>query len=150
MKISINLKTEYLSSFHVIRCLCEKISYKPHEQFEKEDFRLIYPICMDIKKMDKRSLTEAQDYKNQLRFYTIDRVERQLYSLLRSIRNFIGENLEIYIYNVNALDPGSARFLKILTNKNFGEVSYYGHQSHLPFFNDPIENTLQLELKKLN
>ncbi|MBW8350581.1 tetratricopeptide repeat protein [Bacillus sp. IITD106] len=105
---------------------------------------------MDIKKMDKRSLTEAQDYKNQLRFYTIDRVERQLYSLLRSIRNFIGENLEIYIYNVNALDPGSARFLKILTNKNFGEVSYYGHQSHLPFFNDPIENTLQLELKKLN
>lgn len=150
MKISINLKTNYLSSFHVVRCLCEQINYQPQEQFEKEDFRLVYPLLMDIKNFEKRSLTEAQDYKNQLRFYTIERVDRQLYSLLRSIHKFIGENFEIEIYNVNALDPGSARFLKLLASKKLGDVTYYGNISQLPYYNDPIENTVKFELRKLN
>ncbi|MGN7313405.1 tetratricopeptide repeat protein [Alkalicoccobacillus gibsonii] len=150
MKIYIKPLQDPIVAFHLVRVLISVINFQPKTALEKECVRLIDPLSeLNFEADDYRSLTETQDYKSQLRFYTLDRVKRTLNSLVKAISEHLmreNEAITLIVCSKNKLDVGSSLFIDLFLANNVGNVLFKNEADE----NFPNMNNDQLEHKIKN
>lgn len=142
MNVEIGVNGENLSNFHAARLICNELNYKPFHLYEQESYRLLHPINFQVANKH-RSLTEAQNYQKQLRFYTLDRIKRVLNTLVFSIKNRVKDKLKITICHSKELDAGSKLFIDALVKNGAGTVEYRANPSSISASADIIEETVK-------
>lgn len=116
-----------ISSFQIPRQILNNLNISPLTIDEKEALKLVNPF-IDFKESEKshRNLTDSQDYKSQLSFFTLERIKRNLNTLLKMIKRTLhtNEDIELIIHTKTILDEGSQLFLTLWNNQNLGTIKY--------------------------
>lgn len=116
-----------ISSFQIPRQILNNLNISPLTIDEKEALKLVNPF-IDFKESEKshRNLTDSQDYKSQLRFFTLERIKRNLNTLLKMIKRTLhtNEDIELIIHTKTILDEGSQLFLTLWNNQKLGTIKY--------------------------
>lgn len=110
MKILLKCYSNDLVNFQLLRLFIHRISFEPRKNFEYQLYSLMDPIKKN-KMNDYGSLTDKQNYSNQLRFSTKARMERYISYNLLAIKNRF-----IYVHHKGQIDVGSNIFLEFIEN----------------------------------
>lgn len=82
----------------------------------QKGLKLIFPNKINLESLERVSLTDSFNYKEQIRFFLKERVIRNFLKLGKAISN-LDTSIIFKIYNVNDLDRGSALFFQTISEK---------------------------------
>ncbi|WP_238989573.1 tetratricopeptide repeat protein [Staphylococcus sp. MI 10-1553] len=88
------------------------------------------------------SLTDKQNYSNQLRFSTKARIERYISYNLLAIKNRFKEPIDLYIYHKGQIDVGSNIFLEIYRKYEIGNI-YFENLVQEEYYKDYLEKVVK-------
>lgn len=146
MEINLRIRPS-LISFGPIKELINYLSYKPEKAYEFSALKVIYPLkYSNTTLVDETSLTDAAEFKDQIRFSTKDRIERSYVSIKDCIFKEI-EHLKINLYHSEHLDTASRAFFEILGRSREAEVIF--HIAEKEDVGSLLEYTLTEEEEKI-